>query len=217
MSIRPISFNSIVQVALASCLPNASYDSDENEILLTVRAKRDISKDEEITLSYISTDDLHTAERQDQLLKKYSFTCDCKLCSDGPASDARRKFILQAFRSANDMLAMWNTHGHDRAGRTGDAKRICNVIEALLRTMDEEGYEHYDGRKKVIDMCIGIYAVLADKKSFSQWVNRGLDSEATKGEGSDPKIVKELERLLNDPTSHPLWDMLTIDIAESSE
>ena len=82
-----------------SCDPSAEFfnggggDDDINDdcgskkmmlTTLSVRLLRDVSKDEEITLSYLSTEErknLSTEERREKLKAQYNFVCDCVRCN----------------------------------------------------------------------------------------------------------------------------------------
>ncbi|KAL5510948.1 hypothetical protein ACEPAG_4705 [Sanghuangporus baumii] len=195
-----------------ACLPNAAYEPDTEAVVFTIRAKRNIAKGEEITLGYIQDEGLSTAGRRDLLQRKYSFMCSCKLCSAGVMSDERRKFIRTTVQSIDSMFDKFNELGLDRAARTSEAKRLSKMVEKLLQAMDEEGL--HTGRKKSIELCIAMYAILGDTKTFRKWVNRALDSEATKGRNASLETVKELDGMLDDPNSYLLWDSLAAGLVE---
>lgn len=62
-----------------SCQQNAAHTWDEKLGHETVHALRDISKGEEITISYVQPIQA-TSVRQAQLREIYGFTCDCSAC-----------------------------------------------------------------------------------------------------------------------------------------
>jgi SET domain-containing protein len=61
-----------------SCIPNVEYDIINDKIYF--HTVRDISKGEEIYISYIDTSK-ETSERKKELLKGYGFECNCELCN----------------------------------------------------------------------------------------------------------------------------------------
>ncbi|KAL5493065.1 hypothetical protein ACEPAI_4513 [Sanghuangporus weigelae] len=194
------------------CSPNAEYEYDTQTFIFSVRATRSIAKGEEVSLCYISVEDLSTAERQNLLREKYSFKCACKLCSNASVSDERRKFIKATLPSIQSMFDKWTGLGLDRGARMSEAKRISKVVEALLRAMNEE--DLYKNRFEAIMYCVSMHAFLGDPKAYKQWVKRGLDAEVINGRHTCRKSRSRLEELLNDPTSHPAWDLLAVKLAE---
>ncbi|KAL5536190.1 hypothetical protein ACEPAF_11 [Sanghuangporus sanghuang] len=87
------------------------------------------------------------------------------------------------------MFDKWAELGLDRGTRTSEAKLISKTVEALLRAMDEE--DLYERRFEAI-----------------------MYSEVIKGRHAYHKSRSRLEGLLNDPTSHSAWDLLTVKLAE---
>lgn len=69
-----------------SCEPNASWDTDLHGRpgVMSVRAERDIKKDEEITISYIPVAN-RPVEKRRQMLRGWGFDCQCAKC--GPLGD----------------------------------------------------------------------------------------------------------------------------------
>jgi len=65
-----------------SCSPNSQVSFDYGNFRLSLKATKDISKDEEITISYISECKLRRSRysRQKYLKEFYLFICDCSKC-----------------------------------------------------------------------------------------------------------------------------------------
>ena len=66
-----------------SCQPNVIWSSDDDNPphRLEVRALRDVSLGEELTVSYIKMSDLLPKEKRQQKLSQWGFVCCCTLCS----------------------------------------------------------------------------------------------------------------------------------------
>lgn len=75
-----------------ACNNNARYHWNSNISRHTVHAIQDIEEGEEITINYL-THNLSQVERLEILLRRFNFTCSCKLCMSSPedslASDKR--------------------------------------------------------------------------------------------------------------------------------
>lgn len=74
-------FDPFACLANHSCEPNAYVTMNGPE--LSFRALNDISKDQEILVSYIDSTEAHTIRRA-QLAKRYYFICKCAKCKLGP-------------------------------------------------------------------------------------------------------------------------------------
>ncbi|TFK87020.1 SET domain-containing protein [Polyporus arcularius HHB13444] len=89
-----------------SCSPNAAQSFDAVTLTQSLRAYRAIRAGEEITVAYVSMS-MPAEARQEELLRRYFFTCACKSCRlTGTARDKSDSF--RAFVQANsgaDMIA----------------------------------------------------------------------------------------------------------------
>ncbi len=65
-----------------SCTPNTVLSLDGRR--LTVRAARDIAKDEPLTMSYLQVGGAPTAERQAHLMRVFGIYCQCHACQQSP-------------------------------------------------------------------------------------------------------------------------------------
>ncbi|KAA8892875.1 hypothetical protein FN846DRAFT_608802 [Sphaerosporella brunnea] len=83
-----------------SCVPNAGYRWNKDAQKLEVRAHEEIQEGEEIVLSYLN-DDMSRAARQESLLRRYRFQCQCPACGlVGPAAVADDQLRTEARRLA---------------------------------------------------------------------------------------------------------------------
>ncbi|GFH10530.1 SET and MYND domain-containing protein [Haematococcus lacustris] len=64
-----------------SCEPNLDVVFPRNNSTLALRAARDISRGEQLTISYLDPE-MHVAARQRQLHFAYGFTCQCQRCAE---------------------------------------------------------------------------------------------------------------------------------------
>lgn len=99
---------------------------------ISIHALRDISKDEEITISYVDTT-LPFESRQSELRQRYFFTCLCDLCAVGP--DTFRDLLpfqvsaelTEAGQEADKLLLDVSTE------RDMEHARIGDIHEAMVK------------------------------------------------------------------------------------
>ncbi|CAH8262559.1 unnamed protein product [Arabidopsis lyrata] len=90
----------LVSIINHSCSPNAVLVFEEQ--MAVVRAMDNISKDSEITISYIETAG-STLTRQKSLKEQYLFHCQCARCSNvGKPHDIEESAILEGYRCSNE-------------------------------------------------------------------------------------------------------------------
>ncbi|XP_009121061.1 histone-lysine N-methyltransferase ASHR1 isoform X2 [Brassica rapa] len=90
----------LVSIINHSCSPNAVLVFEEK--MAVVRAMEYISKDSEVTISYIETAG-STLTRQKSLKEQYLFHCQCARCSNiGKPHDIEESAILEGYRCANE-------------------------------------------------------------------------------------------------------------------
>ncbi|CAD6563981.1 MAG: hypothetical protein ASARMPRED_002611 [Alectoria sarmentosa] len=119
-----------------SCIPNAHYSWNSSIQRQTLHAVKEISKDEEITISYCSA--IRTFEGRKRKLEPYVFTCSCPACQTdtdfGIISQIRRQQMLDLDQEIadyqNDPPAAREEYGQ------------CDERSAILRLVkliDKEG------------------------------------------------------------------------------
>lgn len=85
-----IAFDPVASLINHSCDPNSVMTFDGRS--LSVRALREIAKDEELTISYIDNTN-PTHRRQDELTERYFFKCECTRCTSyAESQDPREAF-----------------------------------------------------------------------------------------------------------------------------
>lgn len=67
-----------------SCVPNATFDSENLRDMFCVRAVLDVQPGQEIFISYVPL--MKPREKRQEGLGKYGFICDCALCRSSPKS-----------------------------------------------------------------------------------------------------------------------------------
>lgn len=89
------------------CNPNVHYNFNHNSNRSTIYSIRDISKDKEITNSYISLF-LPRHERQNYLLENFGFKCNCSVCmkqgNDLIDSDNRRNLLMMLQNETKELI-----------------------------------------------------------------------------------------------------------------
>lgn len=119
-----------------SCIPNAHYSWNSKIHRETVHAVKDITKDEEITISYCST--IRTLEERKRELEPYVFACSCPACQTntdfGIESQIRRQHMRVLHRQTTDC------RDHPPAARTEcDHWDEGSAILKLISLINEEG------------------------------------------------------------------------------
>lgn len=114
-----------------SCLTNAEY-SFLGDFML-VRANKDISKGEEITISYVPT--TGKFEHQKTTLNNWKFRCECKLCCAETAWGGTRSPLLigaDSFEEAEPPVAVPDKRILDLDKRTEPADRLVNMVKLYI-------------------------------------------------------------------------------------
>ena len=160
-----------------SCISNAHYAWNSNIERETVHAVKDISKDEEITISYCSA--FRTLDERKRELEPYVFACSCPACqidtSFGIQSQVRRQQMRdlgqQIADHRNDPSAARMERDHCVGGSA--IRRLVNLIEkeglvyekswayrdaaeyALKRGLREEALVYASKELEVVHCCVG--------------------------------------------------------------
>jgi hypothetical protein len=119
-----------------ACDNNAQKHWNQHIKRHTIHALRDISKGEEITISYLGLDSSREV-RQNKLQEKFGFLCSCRLCSlpteQSQESDRRwgkidqlddligrdcmfNKFLLRTLRYVDERVHLYNEQGPGNSG-----------------------------------------------------------------------------------------------------
>ncbi|ESQ50674.1 hypothetical protein EUTSA_v10022664mg [Eutrema salsugineum] len=118
----------LVSIINHSCSPNAILVFEEQ--MAVVRAMENISKDSEVTISYIETAG-STLTRQKSLKEQYLFHCECAGCSNiGKPHDIEESAILEGYRCANETCTGFLLRDPDEKGF------VCQKCK-LLRSKEE--------------------------------------------------------------------------------
>jgi hypothetical protein len=87
------------------CIPNAQANFNDQSETMNVQALRDITPDEEITLSYLDdVGEVTTPERQERL-ESYGFECNCAICDSGTPAAKASKFRRSSMNAVLRELA----------------------------------------------------------------------------------------------------------------
>ncbi|KAF7357576.1 Aldehyde dehydrogenase [Mycena sanguinolenta] len=176
-----------------SCSPNTSTHFDKPSLSHRLYAVRDIPAGEELTFSYVDTEN-PTTERQKNL-KPYGFVCTCSACTD-PASDARRATIET---SAPNVL-LWAT-----LDRTLPDDWIFTKAHQQLELLTIEKLEHHSRFADATRAVMEAYICLGDTENASVWAAK-VHKQVWAGEYQHANIGSLL-----DPgntaayKAHPYW------------
>lgn len=183
-----------------SCMPNAHFAWQGAMQTMHIRAIRDITEGEEITISYLSSEmsQLCHERRQEVLLDRYGFHCKCVNCGaekqELARSDARKGEIGRLDAAIGDGILI--------ATNPGRALKYCRH---LLHLRQMEGQEpeiprlYYDA----FQMCVAhgdLARASALMKLHAKW--------KTIYEG-DSEEVKSKKHLISKPESHRLYQQVS--------
>jgi len=171
--------------SLTTC--SAQYYLEPSILTHFVHAARDISKDEEITISYAPPLQPHK-DRQEYLLDAFHFTCTCSRCRNGEASDG----TLEEIDALQSSLGDWS------AESTASVKQA----ETLIQMYKEEGLDAF------LDTAYGYaaltYNAVGSVRGTKKYAKLAADAVTLKygRSAADLDMWTELER---NPQSHSSW------------
>lgn len=182
-----------------ACDNNAQKNWNENIQRHTVHAKRDIEKDEEITIYYIRILNNRQA-RQEALRKGFAFTCSCRLCSLPP------DLSQQTDRRLDEILEL-----DDLIGR-GGMMAILSAPLRVLRYVDRQVclYNEHGPNDNGLPRAYSDAAQIAIANGDLARAHI-LTERAVRGwtnlEGDDSSHVLQFKPLSLDPSKHDLYGM----------
>ena len=175
-----------------SCKPNSQNTWNENLQKLTIHATRDIAKDEEITIFYLSTIQNRDA-RSLELQKNFHFSCSCSLCSLSPdqqkISDERCDEIKRLDDSIGDGVGILYTP----LQTLHDVHKLLNLLESEGFTDSSIPRAYYDAFQITVT-----HGDIARAKIFAE---RAASARITV-EGEDSQATQRMESLAKDPHQH---------------
>jgi hypothetical protein len=190
-------------IFLDACRINHACDNNAqkgwNDIIKrhTVHALRDIDKGEEITITYLGVLS-NRRTRQEALLKKFGFTCSCRLCSLPPHLSA------ESDRRLDEILELEVRIGKDGLmGILSDPQRILGYVDRQVRLYNEQGPDDIGLPRAFFDAAqiTAAHGDLARARVFSERAAAGW----TVLEGEDSLKVLKTKQLARDPSSHDTY------------
>jgi hypothetical protein len=190
-------------IFLDACRINHACDNNAqkgwNDIIKrhTVHALRDIDKGEEITITYLGVLS-NRRTRQEALLKKFGFTCSCRLCSLPPHLSA------ESDRRLDEILELEVRIGKDGLmGILSEPQRILGYVDRQVRLYNEQGPDDIGLPRAFFDAAqiTAAHGDLARARVFSERAAAGW----TVLEGEDSLKVLKTKQLARDPSSHDTY------------
>ena len=146
-----------------SCAPNAAAGrlQPHNEIKDEVRAIKDISRGDEVTMCYMNRPfifGLNRQQRRDQLKSSFGFVCSCSVCSGKTADqeDVLKKFSALCSSAKNrSLLAVFQNKSMDWQRDARDMEEIVeltnevyigNVVDIKMGTLVDAAIVAHLGR-----------------------------------------------------------------------
>jgi SET domain len=183
-----------------SCAPNAEACWSLGSLSFSVRALRNIRPEEQITLSYCPI--LRSrAERQKDMLSKYSFTCNCSSCSlpatESARSDIRRSLLLNAIDNADSLrddrpLKEW------ASDTSLPDDHIIKHSQKIIGMMEEEGLHEEDLWTVHYARLCKAYCALGNREAAREWAKKGavMMTAFTGKDGGWNKVVEAPEKTI---------------------
>lgn len=126
-----------------SCIPNAHYSWNSGIKRETVHAVKDISKDEEITISYCSA--IRTLEERKCDPEPYVFTCSCPACRTDTAFGITSQFRRLQLQDLDQEIADFQNDPRAARKEYGRCDEM-SAIKRLLKFIDREGLGYEKSR-----------------------------------------------------------------------
>ena len=111
-----------------SCNPNACFTWNSAIDKETIHVMNDVSKDEEITLSYC--DMIHDKKVRAWELKHYGFTCDCRACTED--EDDETSFAYQSAERRYKLQELERETRYLRRGNLAEGAKQPEFVAKLL-------------------------------------------------------------------------------------
>ena len=123
-----------------SCAPNTSWSSipkGGNGEVMELRAIRNINEGEELTVNYINKDGSYskTEERQQMLIGRWDFTCQCRLCVTGDEDEIKLK--ISAAKDEMRKIGDLQTIPLDKIDWTKLAEYQCEIVD-LVKSLSSD-------------------------------------------------------------------------------
>lgn len=132
-----IVFDPVASLINHSCDPNSVMTFDGRT--LSVRTLKAIATDEELTISYIDNTN-PTHKRQDELMERYFFKCECTRCTSyAESQDPREAFTCPSLGCGGWFSGQIVDGSHGGGGTCGKCGTTMPPLLNLL-TMEDQGW-----------------------------------------------------------------------------
>ncbi|KAL0952324.1 hypothetical protein HGRIS_006606 [Hohenbuehelia grisea] len=159
-----------------SCSPNTIRHWDPASLSLRLRAVRDIAKDEEITVHYVTI--ITMAQERAKELAPYQIKCSCPACANSLVSDTNRvDILLKQYINGPEMDKAFKQWCPDR---DAPDDRVLNVALRELALLDSEGLQLHPGYGTLLSLALRCYIALGDEDKvleFGQRAGRSFMAE----------------------------------------
>ena len=174
------------------CRPNVGYYFDPSTLTHQAHALRDINPGEELTITYINPSQTRS-ERQDKLHRHWGFRCTCTSCLQSrpltDASDSRIALIERLFKELSDYSPVTG-HGTPQ-------------MAELLVSLHEQ--ERMNGPiANAYALAAREWSGIGDVYNAMRYAHLAVEAGLLY-EGPHAKDVRDMERLLKDPSKHWTW------------
>lgn len=140
-----IAFDPVASLINHSCDPNSVMTFDGRS--LSVRTLKEIARDDELTISYIDNTN-PTHKRQDELMERYFFKCECTRCTSYAESQDPR----EAFTCPSPGCDGWfssqlvsGSHGGDDTCERCGMTMPPSLSPQMLLTIEDQGWAVVNG------------------------------------------------------------------------
>jgi SET domain/MYND finger len=178
-----------------SCIGNAEHLYLESRGVKILVACRSIASGEEVTISYFNFQTDEIGGRRQSLLRKYRFTCHCRVCTD-PEVEAD----LEKMKNLDEAIL--------RLGGLGQIEVALKKGQALLNRYDKHGMSSWCYHRTFYDMfqvaIIKRHTLAVGKK----YIRRAYESALAFAHDESLESVAKMKRLLEAPSSHRNYRLL---------
>lgn len=182
-----------------ACDYNAAHFWHDDRKQLTVHALRDISRGEEITISYLESNwDRNT--RQAELQKRFHFTCLCQLCSLPLQRSNESDLRLHRINEIDSIISDESSLGP--RGINESPERMLHLIEEMIQLWKQHSYSLNPlGLAHAYQLAFQITKANGDLARAHVFADRLVPLRTT-FMGKESRLVTRHSRLRHDPTTY---------------
>lgn len=179
-----------------ACKPNSQNVWNENRKELTIHAFKDIAAGEEITIAYVDAMEVFAA-RKERLEGAFGFACACETCDVSPEQTRARDAKLKEMARLDAGLG----NGRRIMSKPLECLHDAHTVYRMLRDEGVAGARI----SRVYNDALQIVIAHGDQARAKVFAERAHEVRLVL-EGEDSPEVARLQKLIEKPSSHGLFD-----------